>query len=190
MVTSVIDFENHLWQAAGQLSASSNLSAQECFLPILGLFFLRYTDLKFSKMEAKLQTLGPESNGRGRRAVPKIDYWARGITYIPPEGRFQKLLRLPAGANLGRSVNEAMEAIERENPALKDILPKMYTRFNNLTLATLLKGFDDGLMNIDEDYFDRIYEYVLGNFAAGDGQSGSQFLTTHSNMRRRSLPAE
>jgi type I restriction enzyme M protein len=189
MVTSVIDFENHLWQAVDQLSSSSSLGAQECFFPILGLFFLRYADLKFSRTEANLQTQRIESNDHHRQAVPKIDYWARGVTYVPAEARFQKLLHLAASANLGHSVNEAMEAIERENPALKDFLPKTYTRFNNRALATLLKGFDDVLMNIDEGDFDRIYEYVLGNFAAGDGQRGSQFLTTNSNMRWRDLLA-
>jgi len=134
-------------------------------------------------MEANLQAQGPERNGRRRRAVPKIEYWARGLTYIPEEARFQRLFQLPAGANLGQSINEAMEAIERENPALRDALPKTYNRFNHHALATLLKGFDGVLMTIDEDDFDRIYEYVLGNFAAGDGQRGGQFSTSNSNLR-------
>ena len=93
------------------------------------------------------------------------------------------MLQLPAGTNLGQSVNEAMEAIERENPALIDVLPKMYTRFNNHALATLLKDFDGVFMSIDGDDIDRIYEYVLGNFAAGDGQRGGQFSTSNSNLR-------
>jgi hypothetical protein len=92
--------------------------------------------------------------------------------YVPEDARFQWLLELPEGANLCQEVNEAMKAIERENPALKDVLPKTYTRLNNSTLATLLKAFNSIPMDIDEDVFGRIYEYFLGNFAMGEGQRG------------------
>ena len=180
MATRVIDIENSLWQAADQLRANSNLSAQEYSLPVLGLIFLRYADVRFIKAETELKG---KAGSSGRRAVSKLDYQAQGVMYVPDDARFQILLQLPEDANLGQSVNEAMKAIERENPALKDVLPKTYTRLNNRTLATLLKSFNSIPMDIDEDVFGRIYEYFLGNFAMSEGQRGGQFFTPSSIVR-------
>ena len=73
MATRVTDIENALWNAADQLRANSNLSAQEYSFPVLGLIFLRYADVKFSKAEAELKANAGSSR---RRGVSKLDYQA------------------------------------------------------------------------------------------------------------------
>ncbi len=62
------------------------------------------------------------------------DYQARGVLYLPEAARFSALITLPEGANIGTAINDAMRAIEAENPDLKDVLPKTYNRFENALL--------------------------------------------------------
>jgi type I restriction enzyme M protein len=69
MATRVIDIETKLWQAADELRANSNLSAQEYSVPVLGLIFLRFADYKFSKAEAtvKAQSDVPQPHAAGEK---------------------------------------------------------------------------------------------------------------------------
>ena len=84
--------------------------------------------------------------------------------------RFSALLTLPEGDNIGKSINDAMKAIETENEELKDILPKSYNRLENDVLVALLKAFSSIAMDIEGDVFGKIYEYFLGKFAMTEGQ--------------------
>ena len=59
------------------------------------------------------------------------DYQAEGVLYLPEASRFSSLIRLPEGGNIGAAINDAMRAIESNNPDLKDVLPKTYNRFEN-----------------------------------------------------------
>lgn len=183
MATRVIDIETNLWSAADQLRANSNLSAQEYSVPVLGLIFLRYADYKFSKAEAALAAQNETLSSRRRAADPRLVYQAMGVLYVPEDARFHRLANLPEGEDVGKAVNDAMRAIERENPALKDVLPKTYNRLTNSTLATLIKHLNFGEMEIDEDLFGRIYEYFLGQFAMGEGRRGGEFFTPSSIVR-------
>ncbi len=184
MATRIIDIESRLWEAADQLRANSNLSAQEYSVPVLGLIFLRYADYKFSKAEQELQASQTGESGRSRRrGLSKLDYQAQGVLYVPDEARFQNLVDLPEGEDVGKAINEAMRAIERENPILKDILPKTYNRLRNRTLATLLKHLNFPDMEINDDVFGRIYEYFLGQFAMSEGRRGGEFFTPSSIVR-------
>jgi type I restriction enzyme M protein len=72
--------------------------------------------------------------GGGRRKIGTADYQARGVLYLPEVARFSALITLPEGANIGAAINDAMRAIEAENPDLKDVLPKTYNRFENALL--------------------------------------------------------
>ncbi|MFQ5400346.1 MAG: type I restriction-modification system subunit M N-terminal domain-containing protein, partial [Anaerolineae bacterium] len=157
MATHITDLEKLLWGAADQLRANSNLSAQEYSVPVLGLIFLRYADYKFSRAAADVETV--RATSLRRRKISKLDYQAMGVMYVPDDARFQTLVNLPEGEDIGRAVNDAMKAIERENPTLKDVLPKTYNRLRNSTLATLLKRLNFPDMEIDDDVFGRIYEY-------------------------------
>jgi type I restriction enzyme M protein len=164
--------EKRLWDAADELRANSKLKSSEYSIPVLGLIFLRYADQKFAVAQKEL-----EGKGTGRRQIGKSDYQAKGVLYLPEAARFQNLLQKPEGANIGQAINDAMRAIEAENPDLKDILPKTYNRLENSSLVELLKIMASISMDIEGDAFGKIYEYFLGKFAMAEGQKGGEFFT-------------
>lgn len=81
----------------------------------------------------------PRPLGGRRGSVAPDDYKAQGVLFLPPEAHFSELLTLPDSANLNRSLDEAMEAIERANPELADTLPQNYALIPEATLRDLLK---------------------------------------------------
>jgi type I restriction enzyme M protein len=166
------NIESRLWDAADELRANSKLKSSEYSVPVLGLVFLRYADHKFQAAAKEL-----EGAGSGRRKIGPADYQARGVLYLPEAARFSALITLPEGANIGAAINDAMRAIEAENPDLKDVLPKTYNRFENALLKELLKTMNSVPMDIEGDAFGKIYEYFLGNFARAEGQKGGEFFT-------------
>lgn len=167
--------EARLWDAADELRANSKLKASEYSIPVLGLVFLRYADCKFQAVAKEL-----ESETGKRRKIGPADYQAKGVIYLPEKARFSTLNQLPEGTNIGAAINEAMRAIEAENPDLKDVLPKTYNRFENFLLKELLKIMNSAPMDIEGDAFGKIYEYFLGNFARAEGQKGGEFFTPTS----------
>jgi len=164
--------EKRLWDAADELRANSKLKSSEYSIPVLGLIFLRYADQKFAVAQKELV-----GKGTGRRQVGKSDYQAKNVLYLPEAARFQNLLQKPEGANIGQAINDAMRAIEGNNPDLKDILPKTYNRLENSSLVELLKIMASIPMDIEGDAFGKIYEYFLGKFAMAEGQKGGEFFT-------------
>jgi type I restriction enzyme M protein len=169
------ELEKRLWAAADQLWANSPLRPSEYSTPVLGLIFLRFADNAFTKVEAELK-----GKSTGRRAIGKLDYQAKGVVYLPDDARFSKLLQLPESADIGKHLNEAMKAIEKENEDLKDVLPKSYQRIDNATLIELLKIMSSIPLDIPGDAFGKIYEYFLGSFAMKEGQKGGEFFTPPS----------
>ncbi len=167
--------EARLWEAADELRANSKLKSSEYSVPVLGLVFLRYADHKFQKAEKEL-----ERGSTGRRRTGPADYQARGVLYLLEQARFSSLINLPEGVNIGAAINDAMRAIEAENPDLRDVLPKTYNRFENFLLKELLKIMNSVPMDIEGDAFGRIYEYFLGHFAMSEGQKGGEFFTPTS----------
>jgi len=178
------EIEKRLWDAADELRANSKLKASEYSVPVLGLIFLRYADHKFAHAEQEIQAeQAARAGGRRQRPVTRADYHARGVLFIPDEARFQRLVQLPEGENIGRAINDAMKAIEAQNPDLKDVLPKTYNRMDNATLVSLLKIFNPIEMDVEGDVFGKIYEYFLGKFAMSEGQRGGEFFTPTSLVR-------
>ncbi|MCA9408679.1 MAG: N-6 DNA methylase, partial [Candidatus Omnitrophica bacterium] len=106
-----------------------------------------------------------------------------GIMFLPDEARFSYLINLPEGADIGKAINEAMKAIERENEDLKGILPKTYNRFGNSILVELLKVMSSIPEDIKGDAFGKIYEYFLGKFVMTEGQQGGEFFTPMSVVK-------
>src|SRR5690606_24259943 len=181
MAINVQDLNNRLWEAADQLRANSKLKSSEYAMPVLRLIFLRYADQRFERIHAELAAKAQQAGSR--RGITKADYHARGVLYLPEEARFSHLVGLPEGENLGKAVNEATKRVEEENPELRDVLPKTYTRLENDTLAALLKTFSGIPMDVEGDVFGRIYEYFLGKFAMAEGQRGGEFFTPTSLVR-------
>lgn len=171
------DVGKRLWAAADQLWANTGLKPAEFSTPVLGLIFLKYADKKYSAAEEKL---GPVGSG-GRRKVSKDDYLAEGVIFLPETARFSHLLALTEGENIGRAINDAMKAIEDENPDLKGALPRTYTRLDNWVLQELLKQLAP--VDLSGDAFGKVYEYFLGNFALKEGQKGGVFYTPESIVK-------
>lgn len=174
----IAQMEKRLWDVADELRANSDLKSSEYSNPVLGLIFLRYANYRFADQEKILSERTTE-----RRKIGKTDYQAAGVMYLPEEARFTHLLNLPEGANIGRAINEAMNAIEKENEDLRGILPKTYNRFKNDLLAELLRVMSSIPTDIDGDAFGKIYEYFLGKFAMAEGQQGGEFFTPTSVVK-------
>lgn len=168
----IFDLEKRLWAAADELRANSKLKSSEYSVPVLGLIFLKYADQRFAVAQKEI-----EGKSSGRRKIGKTDYQARGVLYLPETSRFSALIQLPESGNIGKSINEAMKAIEAENEELRDVLPKTYHTLENRTLSTLLKTFNSIPMDVEGDVFGKIYEYFLGEFAMTEGQKGGEFFT-------------
>ncbi len=179
MATNNNEIESRLWAAADQLWANSDLRPSEYSIPVLGLIFLRYADLKFTRAKEEIETQGA---GSGRRKLGKHNYHSKGVLFIPENARFSRLQKLPEGEDLGAAINAAMKQIEAENEELKDILPKTYTRIENSTLVELLRILAS-IPKMEGDAFGKIYEYFLGKFAMKEGQKGGEFFTPTSLVR-------
>jgi type I restriction enzyme M protein len=176
--TDIYDVADRLWETADELRANSHLKAAEYSIPVLGLIFLKFADSRFSQVEAELADTGSR-----RRVIGKADYQARGVLYLPEQSRFAKLLRLTEGENLGRAINDAMAAIEEQNPVLKGVLPRTYQSLTNPTLVSLLRSVNAILGDIEGDAFGKVYEYFLGKFAVAEGAKGGEYFTPTSIVR-------
>ena len=186
--------EKRLWAAADQLRANSGLTSAQYSQPVLGLIFLRFADARFSKRQAALEKAGAAGR-RGSRLDDPTAYHAEGVLYLAPSARFDELLNFPEGGKtvkragkdehlaLGQAVNDAMRAIERDNPQLAGVLPKTYQIFNARLLKELLKSISTIPGTIEGDAFGKIYEYFLGEFAMTEGQMGGEFYTPTSIVR-------
>lgn len=164
------------------MRANSGLSSQQYSAPVLGLIFLRFAEVRFSKQQAKLQKQA-RGNRRGSRVDEPAAYHADGVLFLAPDARFDFLLALPEGANIGSKVNDAMRRIERDNPQVAGVLPKTYELFSSTLMKQLLKRVSEIAATLDYDAFGRIYEYFLGEFARKEGQRGGEFFTPASIVR-------
>jgi type I restriction-modification system DNA methylase subunit len=116
--TATATLEKRLWDAADELRANSGLTSAQYSQPVLGLIFLRFADAKFATRRAELEKAA--SGRRGSRVGDPAAYHASGVIFLPAEARFADLLAYPEGGKdkktLGQAVDEAMRAVERENP--------------------------------------------------------------------------
>ena len=113
MATDLAEVQKRLWDAADELRANSGLQASEYSAPVLGLIFLRFAEERFA---TATERLGP---GSARNPIGPDDYKAESVLYLPPEARYEHLLNLPEGDDLGKAINDAMTAIEGHNPGLR-----------------------------------------------------------------------
>jgi len=178
MQTDLAELEAHLWNAADELRANSGLKASEYSSPVLGLIFLRFADARFELARERI-----EAKASKRRKIGPGDYHAAGLVYLAPQARFDALLELPEGSDLGRAVNEAMRLIEEHNPELKGILPRSYAALPNDTIANLLRYINSYTKDLEGDAFGLIYEYFLARFALAEGQGAGEFFTPMSIVR-------
>jgi type I restriction enzyme M protein len=177
---NISKIEDSLWEAADQLRANSKLTSSEYCMPVLGVIFLRHATNRY---QAALQAIqADQTTGKmPKRPLVKGDFIKRRALMLPEIARYDHLLKLPAGANLGAALVDAMNAIEADFEPLVNQLPKDYDRFENKLLEDLLRNFDsEALRSASGDVFGRIYEYFLMKFAMQGAQDNGEFFTPPS----------
>jgi len=183
--------EDDLWEAADQLRANSRLTASEYSMPVLGLIFLRHATTRFHALLPQVeQAIPARATGALREERLKLGFQGKAAIYLPEKARYDHLAGLPASANLGVAIRDAMLAIEDEvsdqngNKLLAGALPKEYLGFEPDLLAELIKIFNSPtLARASGDVFGRIYEYFLNQFAQTGAQEGGEFFTPPSLVR-------
>ena len=176
-------YEVELWRMADALRGS--MDAAEYKHVILGLIFLKYISDAFEEAYARLEA----ERDQGADPEEPDEYRAQSIFWVPPEARWSRLKAQAHQPTIGQLVDDAMTAIERDNPALKDVLPKDYARpaLDKTRLGQLV----DLISNIDigdeksrsRDVLGRVYEYFLPQFASAEGKKGGEFYTPRSVVR-------
>ena len=177
---NIAQIESSLWEAADQLRANSKLTSSEYCMPVLGVIFLRHATNRY---ESALQAIeADQATGKmPKRPLVKGDFLKRRALMLPEVARYDHLLKLPSGKNLGAALVDAMNAIEADFEPLAGQLPKDYDRFENKLLEDLLRNFDSAaLRNATGDVFGRIYEYFLMKFAMQGAQDNGEFFTPPS----------
>ena len=175
-------FEKQLWKSADKLR--KNIDAAEYKHVILGLIFLKYISDAFEELFEKLNT--GEGEFAGADPEDKDEYKAENVFFVPPTARWGFLLSHAKQPTIGKTVDESMDAIERENPSLKGVLPKVYAKPN--LDPTSLGELIDLIGNIalgdttsrSADILGHVFEYFLGEFALAEGKKGGQFYTPRS----------
>jgi type I restriction enzyme M protein len=187
--------EATLWQAADKLR--KNMDAAEYKHVVLGLIFLKYISDAFEDLHSRL--LKGAGEFEGANPEDPNEYTAEKVFFVPPIARWKHIaanakkteILLDNGkkVDIGGYVDEAMEAIERQNISLKGVLPKVYAR-QNLDRASL-GGLIDLVGTIalgtveakSKDVLGQVYEYFLGQFALAEGKKGGQFYTPRSVVK-------
>jgi len=174
--------EKQLWKSADKLR--KNIDAAEYKHVVLGLIFLKYISDAFEELFEKLKA--GEGEFAGADPEDKDEYKAENVFFVPTDARWSFLLSKAKQPTIGKTVDEAMDAIEKENPSLKGVLPKVYAR-QNLD-PTSLGELIDMIGNIalgdaksrSADILGHVFEYFLGEFALAEGKKGGQFYTPRS----------
>jgi type I restriction enzyme M protein len=174
--------EKQLWKAADKLR--KNIDAAEYKHIVQGLIFLKYISDSFEEHFAKLQA--GEGEYFGADPEDKDEYKAENVFFVPLEARWTYLQAKAKQPKIGTVVDEAMDALEKENTSLKGVLPKVFAR-QNLDPASL-GGLIDLVGNIalgdakarSADVLGHVFEYFLGEFALAEGKQGGQFYTPRS----------
>jgi len=174
---ATLGFESTLWQAADKLR--NNLDAAEYKHVVLGLIFLKYISDAFEEKHVALVAQQAE----GADPEDKDEYKADNIFWVPKEARWPHLQANAKQPTIGRLIDDAMEAIEKENASLKGVLPKNFGRpaLDKRQLGELIDligtiGLGDA-ENRSKDILGRVYEYFLSQFASAEGKKGGQFYT-------------
>ena len=168
-------FEQQLFKAADKLR--KNIDAAEYKYVVLGLIFIKYISETFNELNEKLQAdeySDPEE---------RDEYLAENVFFVPPNARWSHLHDNAKLPSIGEIIDEAMEAIEKENKELKNVLPKVYGKANldKASLGQLIDLISNTELQAEneksKDLFGRVYEYFLGEFANAEGKKGGQFYT-------------
>ena len=168
-------FEQKLFKAADKLR--KNIDAAEYKHVVLGLVFLKYISESFTELYDKLEAdeySDPED---------RDEYIAENVFFVPKLARWSHIHANAKLPTIGQTIDEAMEAVEKENKELKNVLPQVYGKANldKTSLGELIDLITNTELQAEnhksKDLFGRVYEYFLGEFANAEGKKGGQFYT-------------
>ncbi|MGH2531106.1 MAG: type I restriction-modification system subunit M [Thermomicrobiales bacterium] len=166
-----------LWAAADKLRG--HLDAADYKHVVLGLIFLKYISDAFAEHYAELDA----QRAAGVDPEDKDEYLAEGIFWVPPDARWSILEANAKQPTIGTIIDGAMESLERENPTLREVLPKAYARptLDKRRLGELIDLFANldvgGKERRSRDVLGQVYEYFLAKFASAEGKQGGEFYT-------------
>ncbi|MEK4495506.1 class I SAM-dependent DNA methyltransferase [Ureibacillus sp. FSL W8-0352] len=175
---ATIGFEEKLWQAADKLR--NNMDASEYKHVVLGLIFLKYVSDTFQEKWNELMELDPDF------AEDRDAYTAEGVFWVPEDARWGYIAERAKQPEIGQIIDNALDKIEKENPTLKGVLPKNYSRpeLDKRILGEIIDVFTNmdvgGSEAREKDVLGRVYEYFLGKFAENEGKGGGEFYTPKS----------
>ncbi len=178
-----LGYEAKLWQMADALR--NNMDAAEYKHVVLGLIFLKYISDAFEAKHAELE----DKKAEGADPEDPDEYRAVSIFWVPKEARWSHLKANAPQSTIGKTVDDAMTAIERDNPSLKGVLPKDYGRpgLDKQRLGQIINLVSNielgGTADRAKDTLGRVYEYFLARFASAEGKSGGQFYTPSRVVR-------
>jgi type I restriction enzyme M protein len=178
-----LSFEGRLWQAADALR--NNMDAAEYKHVVLGLIFLKYISDAFEAKHAELDA----DRVHGADPEDPDEYKAATIFWVPKEARWTALKAAAPQPTIGSLVDDAMAAIERDNPSLKGVLPKDYARpgLDKARLGQLINLVSDIALGAPadraKDVLGHVYEYFLAQFASAEGKQSGQFYTPRHVVR-------
>lgn len=180
-----------LWQAADRLRGS--IDAAEYKHVVLGLIFLKYISDSFlarrEAIAAELKAEGIEGDHAEDLLESRDEYTAENVFWVPPEARWANIQNQGKQPNIGTLIDDAMHAIERDNPKLKGKLPRDYARrgISPERLGGLIDQIGSIAIGTEQskakDVLGHVYEYFLGKFAAAEGKLGGEFFTPRSVVR-------
>ena len=177
--------EKKLWKTADKLR--KNMDAAEYKHIVLGLIFLKYISDAFEELYQKLKD--GKGDYEGADAEDKNEYTAEKVFYVPPSARWHWLQGRAKLPTIGTDVDDAMDAIEKDNPSLKGVLPKVFAqeKLDKASLGGLIDLVGSAELGTREaqskDLLGRVFEYFLGEFALAEGKKGGQFYTPGSVVK-------
>ncbi|HEY8690730.1 MAG TPA: class I SAM-dependent DNA methyltransferase [Chitinophagaceae bacterium] len=175
--------EKKLWKAADKLR--KNMDAAEYKHVVLGLIFLKYISDAFEELFQKLTLQKSE----GADPEDKNEYTAEKVFYVPPSARWKWLQGRAKLPTIGKDIDDAMDAIEKDNSSLRGVLPKVFAqeKLDKQNLGGLVDLVSTATLGTKEaqskDLLGRVFEYFLGEFALAEGKKGGQFYTPGSVVK-------
>jgi len=182
-----------LWKAADKLR--KNMDAAEYKHVVLGLIFLKYISDSFEEhfnylAQVKAGTVKPVDEDDQYADLEDInEYKQKKIFYVPPSARWKWIQGRATQPTIGKDIDDAMDAIEKDNPSLRGVLPKVYAqeKLDKTSLGGLVNLVGSATLGTKEaqskDLLGQVFEYFLGEFALAEGKKGGQFYTPGSVVK-------
>lgn len=177
--------EKRLWKTADKLR--KNMDAAEYKHVVMGLIFLKYISDAFEELHTQL--VAGKGDFEGADPEDRNEYIAEKVFYVPPSARWSWLQGRAKLPTIGKDIDDAMDAIEKDNPSLKGVLPKVFAqeKLDKASVGGLIDLISTATLGTKEaqskDLLGKVYEYFLGEFALAEGKKGGQFYTPESVVK-------